>query len=171
MDTKGSQTSAQQRDALLTQRLFSLPGPEARRVLDDKMITSKVKGALMIRLSINSTPSKWRFTKACTTERICGHRRPGRKAGDVEARRGVREVVNITVKPQGEMLMPTGRSTTGERGTSDATSVTVTTQPGVSTTITTTNAAPHSTDRNPNPSPNPTTSPSSNPTTNPSTNP
>jgi len=146
---------------------LSTPDRSAGRVLDDKMITSKVKGVLD-----DSPVYKFNDVKVATYKGVVqlsgfvDTEDQRRKAGEVTKRvEWVREVVNnITVKPQGDMLMPTGRSTTGERGTTEE--VIVTTQPGT-TTITTTNIPPRSTDRSTNPSSNPNTNPNQNPSTNP----
>lgn len=135
---------------------LSTPDRSAGRVLDDKMITSKVKGALD-----GSPVYKFDDVKVATYKGVVqlsgfvDTEDQRRKAGDVSKRvEWVREVVNnITVKPQGEMPTPTGRSTTGERTGTDAStsSSTVTTQPGSTTTITTTNTTPRSTDHSTNP--------------------
>jgi len=150
----------------------------AGRVIDDKMITSKVKGALK-----DSPTYKFDDVKVATYKGVVqlsgfvDTDEQKTRAGDVVKRVDwVRDVVNnITIKPHDDFPTPTGRSTTGERSTdrhpTDATTQSGTystpssttpssTSPSTTTTITTTPSGTyhntttnsvHSTDRSTNP--------------------
>jgi hyperosmotically inducible protein len=102
---------------------MSTPDRSAGRVLDDKMIASKVKSAL------NNTPVyKFDDVKVATYKGVVqlsgfvDTDEQKRKAEDVAKRVDwVRDVVNnISIKPHDEIPTPTGRSA-GERNSTDRT--------------------------------------------------
>jgi len=150
---------------------ISTPDRSTGRVLDDKMIANKVKGAL------NDSPVyKFDEVKVATYKGVV--QLSGfvdtvdqkRKAEDVAKRvEWVRDVVNnISIKPRDEMLSPTGRPA-GERTIDQSSSSDATTRPNNATpsstapsstapsspapysTVTTNNSSIRSTDKSTNP--------------------
>ena len=129
-------------------------GRSTGQKMDDKEVAGRVKSALDDNAAYKFPDVKVTVFKG--TAQLSGFVNKGaqkdRATELAKNAAGVKEVVNnITVKPQGDMPTPTGRSTTGERISTDTTTTT--------TTITTTNAAPRSTDRSTNPNQNPSTNP------------
>jgi len=127
---------------------MSTPDRSAGRVLDDKMIASKVKSAL------NNTPVyKFDDVKVATYKGVVqlsgfvDTPEQKAKAGDVTKRvEWVRDVVNnISIKQHDDMLTPTGRGT-GERSTDRSSSTDATTHSSPNATYSTpSSAAPSAT--------------------------